>query len=91
MNAPNNMTNEAKYITSEKAKQLTRAYEHKYNYIYWEIVFDDGDYAEQIEPDKWIVIQHYGARTIFLKVEKDMTLTEYCVEVASETHGYKEN
>ncbi len=69
-----------KYITAEKAKELTNGYEHKLNFTLVDIVYDNGDYAEQVEPGKWIVAYNYFTPTVFLKVEKDMTLTEYYVK-----------
>jgi hypothetical protein len=65
------------YISAKKAKRLTRAYEHKYNFIYWEIVDNDGNNQPDLKPGRWVIVQHCMARTAFLKVEKDMTLTEY--------------
>jgi hypothetical protein len=69
-----------KYITRTKAEELTRGYINCMNFIYWEIVNNKGDMELVLKPGRWIVMKHYLARPVFLKVEKDMTLTEYYVK-----------
>jgi hypothetical protein len=69
-----------KYITRTKAERLTRGHINCMNFIYWEIVNNNGDMQLDLKPGRWIVMMHYHARTVFLKVEKDMTLTEYYVK-----------
>ena len=71
---------DTKYISEKKAKRLTRGYIHCMNFIYWEIVNNNGDMQLELKPGRWLIMHHYHARTVFLKVEKDMTLTEYNVK-----------
>jgi hypothetical protein len=74
------MTSEAKYITSKKAKQLTRGYTHNMNFTLVDIVNNNGDSQKKLHPGRWVIIQNFFMPNVFLKIEKDMTLTEYYVK-----------
>lgn len=69
-----------KYITRKKAERLTRGHINCMNFIYWEIVNNNGDMQFHLKPGRWLIMKHYLARPVLLKVEKDMTLTEYYVK-----------
>ena len=69
-----------KYITPEKAKRLTRGYTHSMNFTLVDIVNNNGDSQKKLHPGRWVIIQNFFMPTVFLKVEKDMTLTEYYVK-----------
>jgi len=68
------------YISAKKAMRLTNGYAHCMNFTYWDIVNNDGDSQNRLQPGRWVIIQNYYMPTVFLKVEKDMTLTEYHVK-----------
>jgi hypothetical protein len=67
------------YISAKKANRLTSGYQHKLNFTMWQIVDSTGENTD-LRPGAWMLIFNYFTPTVFLKVEDDMTLTEYYVK-----------